>query len=58
MMGHSVKTLKLNILFGKGLDGDSGNSAAAGELGRGDVANKGLIPGYKNKKCQINTASL
>lgn len=46
-MGHSVSTLKLNILFGNGFDGDSGNSAAAGELGRGDVANNGLVPGYE-----------
>lgn len=45
MIGHSVKTLKLYILFGKGLEGDSGNSAAAGELGLGDVANNGLRPG-------------
>lgn len=45
IIGHSVNTLKLNILFGKGLEGDSGNSAAAGELGLGDVANNGLSPG-------------
>lgn len=48
MMGHSVSTLKLNILFGKGFDGDSGNSAAAGELGLGDVANK-FNPGCQKK---------
>jgi hypothetical protein len=47
MMGHSVNTLKLNILFGRVLDGDSGSSAAVGELGRGDVANNGLRPGYR-----------
>jgi hypothetical protein len=46
MMGHSVSTLKLNILFDNGLEGDSGNSAAAGELGRGDAASK-LSPGYE-----------
>lgn len=45
MMGHSVSTLKLNMLFGNGLDGDSGNSAAAGELGLGDVAKSELVPG-------------
>lgn len=43
MMGHSVKTLKLCILFCKGFDGDSGTSA--GELGRGEAKSKGFIPG-------------
>lgn len=46
MMGHSVSTLKLNMLLGRGFDGDSGNSAAAGEFGRGEAASNGLIPGY------------
>jgi hypothetical protein len=48
MIGHSANTLKLNMLFGRVLDGDSGSSAAAGELGRGDVASSGLVPGYEN----------
>lgn len=43
------------MLFGNCFEGDSGKSAAVGELGRGDVANNGLIPGYyKERKHKHN----
>lgn len=45
IIGHSVKTLKLYILFAKGFEGDSRISTPAGELGPGDVANNGFKPG-------------
>lgn len=42
MIGHSVNTLKLNMPFGRTLEGASGVSAA-GDIGRGDAASKGLV---------------
>jgi hypothetical protein len=47
MIGHSVKTLKLHILFCNGFEGDSGTSA--GELGLGEATSKGFMPGYKHQ---------
>ena len=40
MIGHSVSTLKLNILFANIFVGTSGASAA-GDIGRGDAADRG-----------------
>lgn len=40
IIGHSVKTLKLNMLFAKTLVGTSGVSAA-GDIGLGEAADKG-----------------
>jgi hypothetical protein len=40
MIGHSVSTLKLNILFGNIFDGASGTSAA-GDIGLGDAIEEG-----------------